>query len=175
MIRPYLSDMTIDYKTQGEWKLQLTMSINFIFSIDSDETRNLRTESNNIEIMMGNETDEIIDELFESFLQNYQKDLEESMRKSEFNFDSVDLWYYHLQKASLSRKGSSYIHSAKWLKNKKATIDPKNNDNNCFQYALTAALNYQNIKKDPKRISKIKPFYNQYNWKKIDFPSEQED
>ena len=73
MIRPYLSDMTIDYKTQGEWKLQLTMSINFIFSIDSDETRNLRTKSNNIEIMMGNETDEIIDELFESFLQNYQK------------------------------------------------------------------------------------------------------
>ena len=96
MIRPYLSDMTIDYKTQGEWKLQLTMSINFIFSIDSDETRNLRTKSNNIEIMMGNETDEIIDELFESFLQNYQKDLEESMRKSEFNFDSVDLLYYHL-------------------------------------------------------------------------------
>ena len=125
MIRPYLSDMTIDYKTQGEWKLQLTMSINFIFSIDSDETRNLRTKSNNIEIMMGNETDEIIDELFESFLQNYQKDLEESMRKSEFNFDSVDLWYYQLQKASLSRKGSSYIHSPKWLKNKKATIDPK--------------------------------------------------
>ena len=125
MIRPYLSDMTIDYKTQGEWKLQLTMSINFIFSIDSDETRNLRTKSNNIEIMMGNETDEIIDELFESFLQNYQKDLEESMRKSEFNFDSVDLWYYHLQKSSLSRKGSSYIHSPKWLKNKKATIDPK--------------------------------------------------
>ena len=73
MIRPYLSDMTIDYKTQGEWKLQLTMSINFIFSIDSDETRNLRTKSNNIEIMMGNETDEIIDELFESFLQIYQK------------------------------------------------------------------------------------------------------
>ena len=61
MIRPYLSDMTIDYKTQGEWKLQLTMSINFIFFIDSDETRNLRTKSNNIEIMMGNETDEIID------------------------------------------------------------------------------------------------------------------
>ena len=73
MIRPYLSDMTIDYKTQGEWKLQLTMSINFIFSIDSDETRNLRTKSNNIEIMMGNETDEIIDELFEYFFTKLSK------------------------------------------------------------------------------------------------------
>ena len=175
MTRPYLSDMTIDYKTQGEWKIQLTMSINFISSIDSGETRNFRTKSNNIEIMMGNETDEITDELFESFLRNYKKDLEESMRKSEFNFDSVDLLYYHLQKASLSRKGPSYIHSAKWLKNKNALIDPKNNDNYCFQYALTVALNYQNFKKDPKRISKIKPFINQYNWKEIDFPSEQKD
>ena len=37
-------------------------------------------------------------------------------------------------------------------KKKKATINTKNNDNNCFQYALTVALNYQSIKKDPQRI-----------------------
>ena len=46
--------------------------------------------------MMGNETDEIIEKLFESLLQNYQKYLEKSMRGSEFNFDSTDLLYYHL-------------------------------------------------------------------------------
>ena len=51
----------------------------------------------NIEIMMGNEADEIIDKLF-SFSQNYQKDLEESMRGSNFNFDSVNILYYRLQK-----------------------------------------------------------------------------
>ena len=88
-------------------------------------------------------------------------------------FDSDDLLYYHLQKISLNRKGSSYIDSPKWLKNKEATINPKNNDSNCFQYALTVALNYQNIKKYPQRISKIKPFVDQYNWKEVDFPSEQ--
>ena len=64
--------------------------------------------------------------------------------------------YYHLQKISLKR-GGSYIDSPEWLKNKKATINPENDDN-CFQYALTVALSYQNIKKDPQRISKIKPF-----------------
>ena len=64
MIRPYLSDMIIDYKTQGEWKIQLTVSINFISSNDSGETRNLRTKSNNIEIMIDNETDEITEKLF---------------------------------------------------------------------------------------------------------------
>ena len=125
--------------------------------------------------MMGSETGEIIDELFKSLLQNYQKDLEESMRGNNFVFDSVDLLYYHLQKTSLKRIGSSYIDSPKWLKNKKATINPKNNDNNCFQYALTVALNYQSIKKDPQRISKIKPFINQYDWKGINFPSHKED
>ena len=51
----------------------------------------------NIEIMMGNETDEIIDKLF-SFSQNYQKDLEESMRGSNFNFHSVNILCYDLQK-----------------------------------------------------------------------------
>ena len=41
---------------------------------------------------------------------------------------------------------------------KMATINPKNNDDNCFQYALTVALNYEQIKKDPQRISRIKSF-----------------
>ena len=77
IIRPYTGDMIIGYKTQGEWKIQLTMSIIFISSKDSDKICNLHTRSNNIEIMMVNETDEIIDELFESFWQNYQKYLEE--------------------------------------------------------------------------------------------------
>ena len=63
MIRPYLSDMIINYKIQGEWKIKLTISINFISSNGSDETRNLRTKSSNIEIVMGSEADEIIEEL----------------------------------------------------------------------------------------------------------------
>ena len=72
------------------------------------------------------------------------------MRGSKFVFDSVDLLYYHLQKIGLKR-GRLYIDSPEWLKNKKATINPKNNDGNCFQYALTVALNYQNIEKTLKK------------------------
>ena len=191
MIRPYLSDIINDHKTQevwkahsgnkvtdckttlGEWKIQLSMKTNCESSKDdSDEIRKMHTKSHNVEIMMGSETNEIIEELFESLLQNYQNDLEKSMKGSEFTIDSIDLLYYNLNKISLGRKGRSYIDSPKWLKNKKATINPKNNDNNCFQYALTVALNYQSIKKDPQRISKIKPFINQYNWKEIDFPAQ---
>ena len=126
------------------------MSINFISSKDSNETRNTHKKSDNIESMMGSETDDIIDELFKSLLQKYQEGLEESMRGSEFIRDSVDLLYYHLQKIGLKRN-RSYIDSTEWLKNKKATINPKNNDDNCFQYALNVSLNCQNIKKKPSK------------------------
>ena len=94
-LRVHSSNEVFDYETQyGEWKVQLTMSINFIF------------------------------------------------RSS----------YYQI-----------FIYRfSKWLKNKKATINPKNNDNNCFQYALTVALNHKQIKNHPERISNLKPFINQH-------------
>ena len=59
------------------------------------------------EIMIGTETDDIIDEIFEPLLQKYQEGLEESMRRKEFILDSVDLLYYNPQKLSLNRNGSS--------------------------------------------------------------------
>ena len=43
------------------------MTIDFTSSKDSDEICTMHTKSNNIEIMMGNETDQIIEELFEYF------------------------------------------------------------------------------------------------------------
>ena len=102
---------------------------------------------------MGNEIDEIIEQLLETLLQKYQERLEEKMWGCDFIFDSVDLLYYNLHKKSLNRSGS-YIDCPKWSKNKKAAINPKNNDTKCFQYAITAALNYEQIKSYSERISK---------------------
>ena len=97
------------------------------------------------------------------------------MRGSEFVYDSIDVLYYNLNKVSLSR-GGSYVDSPKWLKNKKATINPQNKkDDRCFQYAVTVALNHEQIKDHPERISKIKPFIDQYKLKEIDFPSHGKD
>ena len=127
------------------------------------------TKSNNVEIIMGTETDDIINELFESFLRRYQEGLETKMKGSEFIFESVDLLYYSLNKISLNR-GGSYIDSLDWIKNKRATINPKNKDNECFKYAVTIALNYNEISNNPERISKIKLFIDKYNWKDIEFP-----
>ena len=96
------------------------------------------------------------------------------MKKSEFAFDSVDLLYYKLHKINLNR-GGLYIDPSEWLKDKKATINPKNNDYKCFKYAVTLAFNHEQIKKDPQRITKTKPSIDQYIWKEIDFPSHKKD
>ena len=96
------------------------------------------------------------------------------MKGSDFAFDVVNYLYYDLNKISISRSGS-YIDSPKWLKSKKLTINPKNNDYKCFQYAITLALNLDKIHNNPERISKIKPFNEEYNWKDIDFPSTNKD
>ena len=139
--RVYSGDSIINHKTQSEWKIHLTMAINFISSKDSDETRTMHTKSDNVEIMMGSETDEIIEELFKSLLQRYQEGLEESMRESEFIFDSVDTLYYDLNKISLSR-GGSYIDSPAMLKNKKATINP-----NCLSICFNCCIKLSKYQK----------------------------
>ena len=83
--------------------------------------------------------------------------------------------YYRCHKINPNRFGSN-IDFPGWIKNKKATINPINKkDNKCFQYAVTAALNNEEIKKDLQRITKIKPFINKYNWEGINFPSEKDD
>ena len=130
--------------------------------------------SDNEEFMNVSDTDEIIIGLFESFLQKYEENLQEKMEGSEFKFDGVNFLYYDFNKISISR-GGSYIDSSQWLKNKKSTINPKNNDYKCFQYAVTLALNLDRINSHPQRISKIKPFIEQYNWKDIDFPTTSKD
>ena len=75
------------------------------------------SKSANIEITIYNEADELIEELFESLLNRYQNNLEESMRGSESVFDYIHLLYYKCHKIS-PNCGGSYIDSPDWIKNK---------------------------------------------------------
>ena len=96
-----------------EWKVQLTIEVNFIsLKPGSDETRIMYTRSDNIEIMFGDDNDDIIEQLFESLLKKYEENFQNKMRGSEFKFDGVNFLYYDFNKTSINR-GGSYIDSPK--------------------------------------------------------------
>ena len=155
LIENYLRELINYYKNKGEWELQLIAEISFIsLKPGSDETRTMHNRSDNKEFMNGDETDESIEELFESFLQKYEENLQNKMKGSDFEFDGVNILYYDFNKISLNR-GGSYIDSPKWLKDKKSIINPINNDDKCFQYAVTSALNLDKIKKTHKEYLKL--------------------
>ena len=106
------------------------------------------------EIMSSDEIDEVIKKLFNSLKSRYQNDLE-SKKGSEFVFHYVQLLYYKCHKINFNC-GGSYIDSPDWMKNKKATINHINKkDNEYFQYAVTVSLNYEEIRKNTERITKI--------------------
>ena len=111
LIEKYLRELINHYKNKGEWKIQLTAEINFIsLKPGSDETHVMYTRSFNEEIMKGSDTDEIIKLLFESFLKKYEENLQEKMKRSDFEFDGVNSFYYDFNKTSINR-GGSYIGS----------------------------------------------------------------
>ena len=124
-----------------------------------------------MKIMKGADINEIVKNIFNSLLQRYQKGLYESMSGSDFVFDYVESMNYVFHKVDLKRSGGSYLEAPKWIKNKKATINPKNKDDKCFQYAVTIALNYDKTGDNHETVSKVKPFINQYDWNDINFPT----
>ena len=82
-------------------------------------TQLMYSKSDNLEIMIGNETLDIIEELFESFLTRYQIDFETSGEGSNFAFNSIDVIYYKCHEIRQTR-GGSYIDSLEWIKKKKS-------------------------------------------------------
>ena len=71
---------------------------------------------------------------------------------------------------------STFIETPDWIKNKKCTISSQNyKDNKYFQYSIIICLYHKEIKKNPERITKLKPFINNLNWENINFPAQKQD
>ena len=169
-IMPELTELINEKKNnnKNEQKIQLSMGVNFMHNTDREKkSRTFYVKSDNVIIRSGDNPNEIITKLYESFLNNYQKEENILRNGSNYTFECVDILGIHFHNMKLKR-GSSYIDSPAWIKNKRAIINPKNTKNNrCFQYAL----HHQDIRKYPQRITKISPFINSYNWKDINFPA----
>ena len=146
------------------------MESSVISSINVDEEHVIHPKSNNTEIQTFENVNDIVDEFFKSPFSRYQNNLETSMRESDFIFNSVQLLYYKCYKTNFRCDGS-YNDSSDWIKYKKTTINSRNKDDKCFQYAATVALNYDEIKLHPEGVSNIKPFINKQKWKGINCSS----
>ena len=113
MIKPYLSDLINDQKAvennSNEWKIQTNMHVNFVSSNDNGENGTIFVGSVNEEIRLGNETDNIIKRLVNSFLNNCQKEEIILRNGSNFLYESVNLLSYHIHKTSLRRGNSNEI------------------------------------------------------------------
>ena len=119
---------------RAEWKIQLAMQNSCISTRSFEETRTIYTKS------------DVIDKLFNTLLQRFQKSQETSSeRGSEFIPDSVELLYCHFQRIDIIR-AESYIISPDWIASQKATINQKNEKDKCFQWAIIAGLNYNKAK-----------------------------
>ena len=140
-------------------KIGLTIAINFVSSKETQEEHLMHSTIGNIKLTPYNDANEVVNKLFESLCSRHQDNLETSMRGSDFIFDSVQLKYYKCHRLNFKRDGS-YIDSPDWIKNKKATVNPKNEDDNRFQYAATVSLIYKEIEPHPERILTIKTFLN---------------
>ena len=168
-----MRNIIIDLQNSDTVKIQLTVAINFIFWKDLKEEHVMHANSDSIRLISYNDANEVVNKLVESLCSRYQI-LETSMRRSDFIFDSVQLMYFKCHKVNFKR-GGSYIDSPVWLKNKKVTINPKNEDDKCYQYAATLALIYEEIESHLERVSNIKPFINEYNSEGINYPSKTDD
>ena len=100
------------------------MGVNFISTNDIGEIRTFYVNSDNEEIRLDNETNDIINGLLKSFLSNYQEKDKILRNGSNFVFESIDLLVYRVHKTRLKR-GKSYIKFLEWILNKRATINPK--------------------------------------------------
>ena len=104
-------------------------------------------------------------------MNNYQKEELILRNGSNFVFESVGLLSYHIHKTSLKR-GNSYIKSPEWIADKRATINPKNKDDNCFKYSIILALHHNEFKNHPEKISNEHHLFScGYNWEGVEFPA----
>ena len=90
-----------------------------------------------------------------------------ALLNSKFVFNEVLFLATNFHRLDLTR-GSSYLPLPDWLARKKAIINPHNNDEECFKWAVIAAENIR--MKDPQRVLNLRKFTDNYDWSRLKFP-----
>ena len=118
-IEPCLKNIIINLQNSDAWKIQLTSSINFISSKDSEEEYVMHQSSDNINFTSYSEVNYVVGKLFKSLRSKYHDALETSTKGSDFIFDTVQIMYYKCHKVNFKCSGLN-IDSPDWIKKKKS-------------------------------------------------------
>ena len=111
-----------------------------------------------------------VEEIVNKMINHMKEQVENpALLNNRFVFDEVLFTNIDFHQLNLTR-GSSYVPLPKWLANKKAKINPRNEDQECFKWAVIAASRWEEISKNPQRISNLKKFEKDFDWSGVKFP-----
>ena len=163
--RKFLIDLLNKETTNRAVRSQATIWIRFTRD-DGVEMINLAFNSRMMTVYNLNDKNEIVTAMIEHMAQQVENP---ALRDSTFVYDRVldiDMDFHRL---NLTR-GSSYIPLPDWLTKKKAIINPRNSDMECFKWAVIAATKWEEIDRDHQRVSKLRRYENAFDWDEIEFP-----
>ena len=111
-----------------------------------------------------------INEIANEMIAHMREQIENpALLNSRFVFDEVLFMDIDFHELNLTR-GSSFVPLPEWLANKKAIINPRNENQECFKWAVIAASHWEQIDSHPERKSKLKRFEKDFDWSGIKFP-----
>ena len=116
------------------------------------------------DVHRGSDLEQIVDGMIAHMMTQIENP---ALLNSRFRFDEVLFLDISFHQLNLTR-GSSYLLLPDWIANKKVIINPHNNNEQCFKWAVIAAENIG--MKDPQRVSNLRKFTDNYNWSGLEFP-----
>ena len=117
-------------------------------------------------VHQGSDLDQIVDGMIAHMKTQIENP---ALLNSRFRFDEVLFLDVNFHRLNLTR-GSSYLLLPDWIEKKKAIINPQNDDEECFKWAVIAALEWTDIKPHPECVSNRRKFVDNYDWSGLEFP-----
>ena len=167
--RKFLIDLLSKETRNGAVRSQTTIWIRFVK--DGVEQVELAFNSRILAVYNLSDMDETVSEMIPHMAQQIENP---ALKDSKFVFDEVIHMNIDFHRLNLTR-GSSYIPLPDWLAKKKAIINPKNLDMECFKWAVIAASRWEEIGNNPERISKLRRYEDDFDWDGIKFPASTRD
>ena len=162
--RKFLIDLLNKETMNRAVRSQATIWIRFVR--DEVEQVSLAFNSRMMTVYNLNDKNEIVTAMIEHMAQQIENP---ALRNSKLVFERVLYMDIDFHRLNLTR-GSSYVPLPDWLMKKKAMINPKNSDMECFKWAVIAAIKWEEIGNNPERISKLKRYEGDFDWSDIEFP-----